>query len=108
MEEKDPVKRLSYFSVRIQFKQRIHVLKSLMFASSLIYSENEKQGRKAIADSFEGFDEVMHTSIKKRLHHHLCPKKADGLERKLTFSTAVETVSPETISPHGTERSEII
>ena len=107
MEEKDPIKRLSYFSVRIQFKQRLHVLKSLMFAGSLIYSENEKQGRKAIADSFEGFDEVMQKSIKKRLHHHLYPSKGGMIERKLTFSTVVDTKSPELISPSGKEQSEI-
>ena len=64
MEEKDPAKRLSMFSVKVQYKARIHVMKSLMLMSSMIHSENEKQGKIAIADVFEGFGNVMHKSIK--------------------------------------------
>ena len=64
MEEKDPAKRLSMFSVKVQYKARIHVMKSLMLMSSMIHSENEKQGKIAIADAFEGFGNVMHKSIK--------------------------------------------
>ena len=71
MEEKDPAMRLKMFSVKVQYKARIHVMKSLMLMSSMIHSENEKQGKIAIADAFKGFGNVMSKSIKKRLQHHM-------------------------------------
>ena len=45
MDEDDPAKRLSMFSVNIKVYGRIHIMKSLMLMKSTIMKENEKQAK---------------------------------------------------------------
>ena len=42
MDEEDPTKRLSMFSLNIKVKGRIHIMKTLLLAKGSIVKENEK------------------------------------------------------------------
>jgi hypothetical protein len=54
MDEPDPVKRLYMFSVQIEVRGRITILKSLSLAKSTIISQNEIQQRENAYKSFSG------------------------------------------------------
>ena len=73
MDEEDPAKRLSMFSLNIKVKARIHIMKSLMLVKGAIVKENEKQARADMLNAFEGLGKVFKQSILKRLDHYLNP-----------------------------------
>lgn len=73
MEEDDPVKRLSMFSVNIKCFARIHIMKSLLLAKGQILKENERQARADVANGFDGLGKVLKQSIQKRLQHYTNP-----------------------------------
>lgn len=73
MEEEDPQKRLSMFSVKVRCYARIHIMKTLMLVKGQIMKENERQARADVERAHEGLGKFMKQSIQKRLQHYINP-----------------------------------
>ena len=76
MDEPDLKKRLSMFSVHVEVRGRITILKTLSFAKGAIVSHVEAQAREGNGLSFKGGEEYLQKAINKRLEHYLNPQLA--------------------------------
>lgn len=74
MDEPDPIKRLFMFSVQIEIRGRIHIMKSLSLAKGTIRSQTEIQQREINYRSFQGAQNYLRDSIFKRVEHYVDPK----------------------------------
>ena len=79
MEEPDPVRRLKMFSVKLDIKGRVTILKSLNFARGTILGQVEAQGRDAHRKSLGNIQGFLTESINKRLEHFLNRQISDKL-----------------------------
>ena len=79
MDEPDPARRLKMFSVKIQIKGRVTILKSLNFAKGTILSQVDSQAREAHKKTLAGAQKYMSDSINKRLEHYLNKTLSDKI-----------------------------
>lgn len=73
MDEIDAQKRLKKFSVRIEVKARVTVLKSLSLAKGAIMGHVEASAKEGNSMSYAGAAEFLKNSLNKRLEHYLNP-----------------------------------
>jgi len=71
MDEPDPIKRMHKFSVKIEIKGRLKILKSLSLAEGVIVQQNEIQLREQYYKSFFGCQDYLTWSMFKRCEHHI-------------------------------------
>lgn len=64
LKEPDPLKRLMMFSVTIDIKARMHIIKSLFPITSAVLNQNEVQIRQAYEGSFAFLSDYLERSMK--------------------------------------------
>ena len=74
MDEPDPAKRLSMFSVDLKWYFRLHFLKSIQFIQGVIEREAKKEAPKSAKLALKGVPDFFNESIRKRLIHFLDPE----------------------------------
>jgi hypothetical protein len=79
MEEPDPARRLKMFSVKLQIKGRVTILKSLNFAKGTILAQVDAQARDAHEKTLRNAQSIFTESINKRLAHFLDRSLAERL-----------------------------